>query len=227
MVLSVALGLFGGASAVFVFNKIPAKWLTDYGEEPPEEVWGKRIQEKYYIPLLTGLLFWAAHTMRNAETSYLIAGFLAIWLLTLITIADLKYMIIPDQFTIGLAIVSVGMIPYHTSLLSPLLGAVTGAGTFYLIGLLGKLLFKQDAMGFGDVKLMGSIGMLAGFKGILLIMFMAVLAAGGVLGTLLLARRIRRDEERPLGPFIALAAGAYILFQPHLWKMVDWYLGLF
>ena len=227
MVLAAALGLAGGASAVWVFNKIPPKWLTDYGEEPSEEVWGKRLNEKYYLPLLVGFLFWAAYTMRNQETCYLIAGFLAVWLLTLITIADLKYMIIPDQFTIGLAIVALGMIPYQPSYLSPLFGALAGAGTFYLIGLLGRLLFKKDAMGFGDVKLMAAIGMLAGFKGVLLIMFLAVLGAGIVLGGLLLSKRIKRDEERPLGPFIAIAAGGYILFQPQLWTLVDWYLGLF
>lgn len=227
MVTAVAMGLFGGMAAVFVFNKIPPKWLTDYGEEPPEELWGKRLKEAHFIPLLSGLFIWVAYTLMKEETCYLIAGFLAVWLLVLITVADLKYMIIPDQFTVALAIVALGLIPYHGDLLSPLYGALAGAGTFYLIGLLGRLLFKKDAMGFGDVKLMGAIGILAGFKGVLLIMFIAVLTAGIVLGGLLLSRRIKRDEERPLGPFIAVSAGAYILFHAQLWTLVDWYLGLF
>ena len=35
---AVGLGVLLGNSAVWFFNRIPGKWLTDYDEEPSEEL---------------------------------------------------------------------------------------------------------------------------------------------------------------------------------------------
>ena len=37
-------------------------------------------------------------------------------------------------------------------------------GLIFLCGVFGKLVFRKDAMGFGDVKLMGVIGGFLGWK---------------------------------------------------------------
>ena len=38
------LGIFLGCGAVYVFNRLPARWLCDYGEEPAEELLDMSIQ---------------------------------------------------------------------------------------------------------------------------------------------------------------------------------------
>jgi hypothetical protein len=36
--VAIVLGVILGSGAVYVFNRIPAAWLTDYGEEPSDEL---------------------------------------------------------------------------------------------------------------------------------------------------------------------------------------------
>ena len=35
---AIAAGIIMGCGAVYIFNKIPGKWLCDYGKEPDEEL---------------------------------------------------------------------------------------------------------------------------------------------------------------------------------------------
>ena len=35
---AIASGIIMGCGAVYIFNKIPGKWLCDYGKEPDEEL---------------------------------------------------------------------------------------------------------------------------------------------------------------------------------------------
>ncbi len=54
-------------------------------------------------------------------------------------------------------------------------------GTLYLIGLLGEKIFKKEAMGGGDVKLLAGIGSFVGIKNIFWIIFLAS-TIGGTIG---------------------------------------------
>jgi leader peptidase (prepilin peptidase)/N-methyltransferase len=45
-----------------------------------------------------------------------------------------------------------------------LIGIFVSGGLIFLCGVFGKLVFRKDAMGFGDVKLMGMIGGFLGWK---------------------------------------------------------------
>ena len=68
-------------------------------------------------------------------------------------------------------------------------------------------------MGFGDVKLMGALGLLFGFQNIIAIAVMSFLI-GAILSIFLLATKIKKmDEYIPFGPFIVL--GTFIsIFVP-------------
>ena len=37
---AVVVGIFAGHAAVYIFNKIPAQWLCDYGQKPDEALEG-------------------------------------------------------------------------------------------------------------------------------------------------------------------------------------------
>jgi len=214
--LSMLAGLIAGNAAVFVFNRIPAVWLCDYNETPREELLRRDTQRVKSVPwkgVFSLFFMLAAIKMAVLDWQYALAALIAIWLLLVIAIADFKYMIIPDQFVILLAITALGFIPYHETLLAPLWGALIGAGCMLIVGLAGKLLFKKEALGFGDVKLFAALGLIAGPYGIALILIGSSFFSCVAYSVALLRRKIKRTDAQPLGPYIALAATLYLIIQ--------------
>lgn len=64
-------------------------------------------------------------------------------------------------------------------------------------------------MGFGDVKLMGALGLYFGLSNIIVITLLSFLI-GAILSIILLATKIKKmDEYIPFGPFIVL--GTFII----------------
>lgn len=92
--------------------------------------------------------------------------------------------------------------PLH-SLASSLQGAVIGGGVIYLMGLAGELIFRKEAMGGGDIKLMAMIGAFLGWKMALLTFFISPFF-GAVVG---IVEKIRtKDSTIAYGPYIVLGA---------------------
>ena len=86
-----------------------------------------------------------------------------------------------------------------------LLGMVAGAGIFLFITLVGGLIAGKEAMGFGDVKLMGALGLFFGWRTIIIISLIAFLL-GAIIGVaLIICKRKTGDEYIPFGPFIVIA----------------------
>lgn len=221
--LSVAAGILAGFSAVYTFNRIPAKWLSDYNQEPNREMWGERIKRRPWTVVF--ILVFTAASLKLLEQGFLYAipGIIALWILLQIGMADRKYMIIPDQFVIALAVTAFGMIPFHSSYQTQLIGALAGGGSIFLMGVIGKLLYRKEAMGFGDVKLFAAIGLLIGVKGVIVILILTVFSSAFVFGIGLLNGKIKIGEAQPLGPFISASASFYLLFQPQLAALTDLY----
>lgn len=96
-----------------------------------------------------------------------------------------------------------------------LLGMLAGGGIFLLITLVGGMFYGKEAMGFGDVKLMGALGLFFGLSNIIVITLMSFLI-GAILSIILLITRIRKSNEYiPFGPFIVIATfiSMYIPFE--------------
>lgn len=133
-------------------------------------------------------------------------------------VIDYKLQIIPNR--LNLTIFEVGIIfafLYGLSnvaiTINMLLGMIAGGGIFLLITLLGGLFYGKEAMGFGDVKLMGALGLYFGLSNIIVITLLSFLI-GAILSILLLVTKIKKmDEYIPFGPFIVL--GTFIsIFVP-------------
>lgn len=209
-------GILAGNSAVVVFNRIPASWLCDYNEKPSEELLSRDTQRIKSVPwkaFFSMFFVLAAIKMAIVDCQYAIATLIALWLLLIISIADWKYMIIPDQFVILLAITAFGFIPFQQSILSPLWGALIGAGCILLVGIAGKLLFKKEALGFGDVKLLATVGLMTGPYGIVLILIGSSFFSCAVYCIGILRGTMKRADVQPLGPYIALATALYFLLE--------------
>ena len=71
-------------------------------------------------------------------------------------------------------------------------------------------------MGFGDVKFLGAIGAFLGWKGAVFAL-MASSVVGALIGLVLIAfRKHEWSSKIPYGPYIALAATAWIFAGPEL-----------
>ena len=212
---SIVAGILAGNGAVVVFNRMPASWLCDYNEEPSEELKRRdtqRIKSHPWKAAFSMLFVLAAIKMAIFDWQYAIAALVSMWALLIIAIADKKYMIIPDQFVILLALTAFGYAPYHDSFLMPLWGALLGGGCMLLIGITGKLIFKKEALGFGDVKLFGAVGLVTGPYGVAIVLVASSFLSCIFFGISLIRGKVKRTDVLALGPFIAFSAAIYLLF---------------
>ena len=126
-------------------------------------------------------------------------------------VIDYKLQIIPNRlnltmFEVGLFFTFLYGITNINIATNMLLGMIVGAGIFLLITIVGGLIAGKEAMGFGDVKLMGALGLYFGFSGIIVISLIAFLL-GAVISIILIATKKKKsDEYIPFGPFIVISA---------------------
>ena len=189
----------------------------------------------FYVELLTAVVFVLIWLTYGWDARTLVYAFMAGGLI-LGTFVDFEHMILPDRVTIGGMIVGPVLsflVPtmHGTSvrldaLISSGIGLISGFGLLWLVARLGKLAFKKDAMGFGDVKLLGAIGAFLGWKAVLFtVMFSSLI--GSVVGVALIASRNKQWQSRiPYGPYLALAALVWILWGQTWWEMyIAWLSG--
>lgn len=125
-------------------------------------------------------------------------------------IIDYKEKIIPNRlnltiFEIGIIFTFIQGIININVAIDMLLGMVAGAGIFLIITLIGGLIAGKEAMGFGDVKLMGALGLFFGWRLIIIISLIAFLL-GAIVGIILiLFKKKTSDDYMPFGPFIVIA----------------------
>ncbi len=125
-------------------------------------------------------------------------------------VIDYKLQIIPNRlnmtmFEIGIILMFLAGIFNANIAIDMFFGMVAGAGVFLLITLVGGLIAGKEAMGFGDVKLMGALGIFFGLVNTISITLMSFLI-GAVLSIILLVTKIKKtDEYIPFGPFIVIA----------------------
>ena len=110
------------------------------------------------------------------------------------------------------------------ALQAALFGMLVGSGLVFLVGVVGTRVFRKPAMGFGDVKLMGLLGAVAGWKGVLIGFFIACFL-GSMVGVVRLW--LYRDRYLPFGPFLCVGCLVLALWPEAFQSALDWYLALF
>jgi len=101
-----------------------------------------------------------------------------------------------------------------------LLGLGVGGGAIWGIRILGGWVFRQEAMGFGDVKLMAFLGGFLGWEMALLCIFLAAFFGSCVGIGLKWVGKIEKYGRIPFGPYLALGAYLCLLFGP---QIIQWY----
>lgn len=233
--LSALIGLLTGLAVVYLFNRIPAAWLCEYDEEPSEELQDRYIQRIkgwpwrwVYAGLFACIALRLVFTEINdppggfeglpdhwvqimSQSQFMLAGLFACFAMTIIGIADHKYMIIPDQFVIMLAVSALGFLPLYHDMIQPLGGLTIGGGVMLIVALIGKVAYKKDVMGMGDVKLCAAMGLALGIRGMLFVLAAGCFASGIQAGIGLAMKKYGKDDLKPLGPWLC-AAGVFYIF---------------
>ena len=145
------------------------------------------------------------------ENLELIKYLILVPLLLCALIIDFKKQIMPNRlnlliFEIGLMFIFIyGFVNINLAL-NLILGGLVGGGIFVLIALLGGLIAGKEAMGFGDVKFIGAIGIFFGFSRIIAISLMSFLLGAIISIILMIFKTKKANEYIPFGPFISIAS---------------------
>lgn len=265
--VAIVLGMLLGNFAVVFFNRMPGKWLVDYDEEPDEELLHpthQRLKSTPWKYVLSGFYMICGIYMGVRDPYYAFPAVIALWLVVEMAIADVKYMIVPDQLIMMLFVSAIGFIPYHSiyssaqslaqNLMSEdyvpdyaassffenlitktgipeavadcVLGALLGFGLLMLMALFSRIIYKEPGIGGADVKLFTALGLITGFYGIIFIFIVTTFISAAHLILLMIIRRVKLTDHRPMVPYIAIAFLLYILFFHRTVSGIMWLINI-
>jgi leader peptidase (prepilin peptidase)/N-methyltransferase len=115
----------------------------------------------------------------------------------------------------------IAQVPPVDGLCASFAGMMAGVALILVVRFLGSVIFRREAMGLGDAKLMAVIGGFLGWRAVP-VAFLVASFVGAVVGILSYFRT--RDREIPLGPFLALGALVVMLWGNALIHW--WFVGL-
>ena len=230
VVLGVLLGVLVGTALAVLLDRLytAAAWreailpCRGCGQSAPPVAWsglpgfltlrgrcpvcGTRLPARLaYLPLLGGLALGLAFARVDGVRLLLAVPF-TVALLAL-TAADIERRLLPNRImhpTLALALAVSWAWPGR-SVVESLAGGAVGFGVMFLFFLV------LPGFGFGDVKLAGLLGLLAGLANVLPALLLAAVAAGLGSVVLLLLRRARLRSTVAYGPYLALGAFAGML----------------
>ena len=173
--------------------------------------------------------------MPVADPWVVVVEWLVVTGLMLGSFIDLDHFYLPDRVTIGGMVLGVpisvlvpelqGEVARLPALYWSFGGMAAGFCSLWLTGLLFSKLFRKEALGFGDVKLIGAIG---AFFGPLAVLFTVIVSSvvGSVAGIAMMARgraKLGGFTAVPYGPFLAIGALTWMYWGP---VVVGWYMSL-
>lgn len=132
------------------------------------------------------------------------------WFLTTVSVIDLETRRVLNVMLAPAAVFALcaGFWLGRPSLPSILGGGVVGFLLFWGLYVIGRLMYGPGALGFGDVKLAGVIGLMAGYPGVMQALLLGALLGGAGAIFLLATRRARWSSASAYAPY--LAAGAML-----------------
>ena len=196
---------------------------------------------------LGGVLFFVTFAMFRGTSSNpmewvaLLVTWTWISLMIVGSMIDFDHKLLPDFVTVGGMILGLSFHMYVSvylfltsshfmsildySIVRSVIGLAFGFGLLWLIRWLGSKAFKREAMGLGDVFLMGAVGALFGPVAVLVTLILSSVF-GSIVGLLMVAlskTKFGKFVEIPYGPYICLGCLTWMFYGPEL---VNWYLRL-
>ncbi len=142
------------------------------------------------------------------------AGLWVVWLYTFfllaVTVIDLEHRRVLNVMLAPVAVVAAvfSLLPSTPDPLAMALGGIVGFGLFLLLGIIGR-----GALGMGDIKLAGVIGMMVGYPLVLYALIAGALLGGVAAVILLITRKATRKTTIAYAPYLAMGAIVIIWIQ--------------
>jgi leader peptidase (prepilin peptidase)/N-methyltransferase len=171
------------------------------------------------VELLTGLIFallyWKFGLSRELGMSLVYASMLLV-----IFFIDLEHQLILNKIIYPSIVIAFAFSFLWPDLgvVNSLIGGAIGFGLLFLI-----ILIYPAGMGEGDVKLALMMGLMNGYPGIFVALYIAVVTGGLVAVLLLVLRLKKRRQAVPFGPFLATAAMVTLIWGEEIWKHLGWF----
>ncbi len=170
------------------------------------------------IVIYLGLLYFVGIAPTFVANINLIKYMIITPLLIITFLVDVRIREIPDRVTLFLFqlslinILLLGFLNVNLAL-DAIYGGLFGGGVFLALAMIGKLVYRKEAMGMGDVKLMGPLGTILGFSMTLNLTLLAFILAAIIGITVLIIRRSKNNDDGyvPFGPFLVISAYVMML----------------
>ena len=235
IVTAAVLAILFGNGSVVAFNRIKPQWFEDWDETAPKDAPRKILPIKlaeadadgrqrlpsspwkyaftgYFA--LTGLYL----AVRGSGLLFEISVLCVLFIVLEMAISDQLYRVVPDEFSIMLAIAATAFVEYHEKWWEPAAGAALGLGISAAVLLLGMLLFKTGSIGGADIKFFTCMGLITGRTGIVLIYILTTLLFAVHSAVLIATKKSTIKDRNPMLPAACAAVTVYFLF---LWNIGD------
>ena len=235
IVTAAVLAILFGNGSVVAFNRIKPQWFEDWDETAPKDAPRKILPIKlaeadadgrqrlpsspwkyaftgYFA--LTGLYL----AVRGSGLLFEISVLCVLFIVLEMAISDQLYRVVPDEFSIMLAIAATAFVEYHEKWWEPAAGAALGFGISAAVLLLGMLLFKTGSIGGADIKFFTCMGLITGRTGIVLIYILTTLLFAVHSAVLIATKKSTIKDRNPMLPAACAAVTVYFLF---LWSIGD------
>ena len=216
------IGLFVGELSSWMNKRLPEYKKIFTIESFKEYI--KQFKPNYILMILTAVIYVAILYRFGVKDTFienldLIKYLILTPMLISAFVIDYKFQIIPNRlnltmFEIGLIFTVLYGFSNVAISINMLLGMLAGGGIFLGITLLGGLVYGKEAMGLGDVKLMGALGLFFGLRDIILISIISFLVGAILSIVLLIVKRKNMDQYIAFGPFIVIAT-FIVIFVPY------------
>jgi prepilin signal peptidase PulO-like enzyme (type II secretory pathway) len=133
--------------------------------------------------------------------------------LVLLTATDLEQRRLPHLLLDPLIVACVVFVPFNPAV-APLEAIIGCAAALVFLGVLGLVI--RDGVALGDLYLVGALGLLLGWQGVFVAVFIGGLLASVASLGLLLRRRVGMKSYIPFGPFLVAGAVITLLRDDHL-----------
>ena len=175
------------------------------------------------VELMGGLLCAAAVLGFGVTPKALLAMPLLLALLAL-TWIDADTFLLPDDITLPLLWLGLvaNLFGQFVPLDAAVIGAMAGYLSLWLVYWVFKLITGKEGMGYGDFKLMAALGAWLGWAALPGIILLSAVVGAMVGISMIIFKRLGRDQALPFGPYIAGAGVLALFFGPQL---NAWYLG--
>jgi len=185
-----------------------------------------KIPPRYLIvELITAVVLVSLYHIFGVNLEILFFSAFAL-ILIIISFIDLENMKILNKIVFpGIAIgIFMTLILRPDNIVQSLIGMVCGWGVLLSWFYIGKLLFKKESLGAGDIKFGALIGVFLGVKSTLIALFLSSLFFTIIAIFLISLKKAKLDSKIPFAPFLAIGAFVSLCFGNEL---LTWYLNHF